>query len=47
VARYGDRAGFLAAWADAVDDAVAAGSVLPEDAPALLTAAQSSNVLVP
>jgi hypothetical protein len=47
VDRYGDRAGFLAAWSDAVDDAVAAGSVLAEDAPALRAAAQGSNVLVP
>lgn len=47
VSRYGDRTGFITAWADAVADAVDAGSVLPEDAPALLAAAQASNVLNP
>jgi hypothetical protein len=47
IARHGDRAGFLAAWSGAVADAQAAGFVLPEDAPALIAAAQASTVLVP
>lgn len=45
VRRYGDRAGYLAAFTESLDATIAAGFVLPEDREALL--AQASDVAFP